>query len=686
MRPGFSQSGAGIHFLNCQPGLIAQVESMKRVLLTLGSLFLCCLALGSSEQRIRNQFVEYATKTAASESLSNRHLDDMREDGTWADIDYASQRRGDWPTRVHLDRLIALAAVYADEKSVLFEDKLLGERILSGVDHWIRNDYQNPNWYNERIGVPYRLGSVLLLMGNAAPEEMLERARPLMYRSELGMTGQNKVWCAGIGIMKAVLYGDRELMSQAVADVWSELAVSSGEGIQADWSFHQHGPQQQFGNYGRSFGADMVQWASALRGTEYALAGESLEVLRNYLLEGPAWILWNGRMDFSGCGRQVNEGSQRKKARSIGSQLAQMKAIDPEFEAAYSLALESLTQSQEGNRLLGFKSFWRSEMGVQRRPDWYASVKMSSTRVIGSESTNNENMLGLHLGDGVLLNYLEGDEYEDLVPLWDWKRLPGTTCDQGIDDLAPALEDGYGGSGFSGVISSGEHGIASMIYQRDTLTARKSWFFFDNQIVCLGAGISGKTRGDVFTSVEQSRLKGDLVRENQWVWHNTMGYQFMQGSPEVLTGTVRGNWNDAFPTHGDRPVSGDVFSLWINHGESPVGQDYAYCVFPSVSVEEMREMKSMDGSHLLRNDRAVQAVARGDAVYAVFYDAGVLSSGGELEVEVDGPCLLIVETETLFVSDPTHSLQSLEIKVDGKSYFVELPQGAQRGNQAQLKR
>lgn len=659
---------------------------MKPLSFALSCLFLCLLAAGSSVELIRNQFVEYAVKTSASDGLAELHFSEIREDGTWADVDYASQRRGNWPTRIHLDRLCAMATMHADSRSAHFEDPVLARRILGGVAHWIQKDYQNPNWYNARIGVPYRLGSVLLLLGDAVPEEILAGARPILFRSELGMTGQNKVWCAGIGIMKAALYGDQELMGRSVADVWGELKVSVGEGIQPDWSFHQHGPQQQFGNYGLSFGTDLVLWASALRGTEYALEGESLEILRSYLLEGPSWILWRGRMDLSGCGRQVNVGSQQEKALIMGIQLEQMKAIDPEFADAYSRRMESLVPEQGANSLVGFQSFWRSEMGVQRRPDWYSSVKMSSTRVIGSESTNQENMLGLHLGDGVQLNYVGGDEYEDLVPLWDWKRLPGTTCDQGLEDLAPALEAGFGGSDFSGTISSGEQGIAAMIYRRGGLSARKSWFFFDDHVVCLGSGIVGKTKGDVLTSVEQSWLKGEVVRGKQWVWHNQIGYQFIQGRPEILTRSVEGNWNNAFPVHGDRPVIGDVFSLWIDHNRSPVDAAYAYRVVPSVSVEEMEAARPMEGSQLLRYDSMVHAVEQDDAIYAVFFEAGALSVGGKGEVEVNGPCLLIVDSETLYVSDPNWALETLEIKVAGELHRVALPQGEQRGNQVQIQR
>jgi len=38
-------------------------------------------------------------------------------------------------------------------------------------------------------------------------------------------------------------------------------------------------------------------------------------------------------------------------------------------------------------------------------------------------------------------------------------------------------------------VSDGSYGLAACDFERDGLTARKSWFFFDDEIVCLGAGI-----------------------------------------------------------------------------------------------------------------------------------------------------------------------------------------------------
>ena len=46
-----------------------------------------------------------------------------------------------------------------------------------------------------------------------------------------------------------------KLTSQAIQE---ELVVSMKEGVQPDWSYHQHGPQIQFGNYGLSYVKDMI--------------------------------------------------------------------------------------------------------------------------------------------------------------------------------------------------------------------------------------------------------------------------------------------------------------------------------------------------------------------------------------------------------------------------------------------
>ncbi|HKL20285.1 MAG TPA: hypothetical protein VJ904_00680, partial [Tichowtungia sp.] len=80
---------------------------------------------------IRKQFTEYFAQQA-DESSVEKNLKSIREDGTWAEIDYATKRRGNWPTRRHLSRLGEMAALYADPESVFFRDEPLKQAVLKG--------------------------------------------------------------------------------------------------------------------------------------------------------------------------------------------------------------------------------------------------------------------------------------------------------------------------------------------------------------------------------------------------------------------------------------------------------------------------------------------------------------------------------------------------------------------------
>ncbi len=55
-----------------------------------------------------------------------------------------------------------------------------------------------------------------------------------------------------------------------------------------DYSFHQHGPQQQVGNYGAAYLATMSFWAYILDGTSLALDQERFKLITNYTNEGCA--------------------------------------------------------------------------------------------------------------------------------------------------------------------------------------------------------------------------------------------------------------------------------------------------------------------------------------------------------------------------------------------------------------
>ena len=660
---------------------------------------------GDDMATLRGNVVRWYTRGTPAPDTIEKYMRTLRSDGSWPDVDYANAERGKWATYQHLARMFAMAQAYRQGGHELAGDADLRSAIEAALAHWMERDYQNPNWWYTRIGVPKTLAPILILMGDDLAPELAEKAtRRDLGRSRMGMTGQNKVWVAGIAFLKGMLTEDAELMTEAREQILEELCITTAEGVQPDYSFHQHGPQLQWGNYGLSFGADMIQWASIFHGTSYAVDPASLRILGDYLAEGQAWIVWHGGMDISACGRQIFRGSRGDKGHAVLSQLRWMVDLDSARAQAYRQALAA-NQPGAANTLIGHKHFWRSDISVHRRPAWYASVKMSSTRVVGAETCNSENMLGLHLGDGVTYFLRTGAEYDDLFPVWDWQRLPGMTCSQRDTRLTPSSKRCRGRSDFVGGVSAGDCGVAAMEYLRDGLRARKAWFFLDEAVVCLGADICADDPDPVFTSLEQCAFEGPItistgrqvrqvargasVAETlKWAHHNGIGYVFLEPQAVTVQGMAQtGDWYRVHHRESRRAVERDVFSLWIEHGVEPNGARYAYAVLPNVTVDDLRTAEEVWPVSVLAQTASLLAISSegGKRVQAAFFEPGKLAWDGS-SIEVDAPCLVLLDRTVtparLYVADPMQRRQALNLRVSGAALAeltLELPVGDQAG-------
>jgi len=656
---------------------------------------------------LRANVVAWYTRATPSAGSVRRYMNGLNSDGSWSDVDYSDATRGGWATYQHLSRMLTMAQAYRRPGHELAGDGALRGAIEKALAHWVRHDYQNPNWWYPQIGVPQTMAPILILMGDDIDPELADKAiTQVLGRSKMGMTGQNKVWLAGIAFLKGILTEDAELMTKARAQILEELHITTAEGVQPDYSFHQHGPQLQWGNYGASFGGNLIQWASIFHGTAYAVDPASLRILGDYLIEGPAWILWRGRMDISGCGRQIFQGAQESKGHAALRQLEMMTDIDPQHGEEYRRALASNRPGAD-NALVGNKHYWRSDISVQRRPTWYTSVKMSSTRVIGAETCNSENMLGLHLGDGVTYFQRTGTEYDDLFPVWDWQRLPGTTCVQGDGALVPNSKSCRGRSDLVGGVTDGRRSVAAMEYLRGDLHARKAWFFLDDAVVCLGAGIGSEGADPVFTSIDQCALNGPItvstkqnVRELapgerlterlSWVHHAGIGYVFARPQTATVQGTTQsGDWYRVHRRYSRRTVEREVFSLWIDHGTKPVEAQYAYAVLPNVMPSGMLASEHLWPGRILQQTASLLAISSDDGrrIYAAFFTPGKLIWQGDSVLEVDAPCLLMLDRTAaparLYVADPTHRRQTINVRISGRYQGVGAQYDPDR-NQATL--
>ena len=166
----------------------------------------------------------------------------------------------------------------------------------------------------------------------------------------------------------------------------------------------------------------MSYWNRILAGTPLAFPPERTEALRHLVLNGYRWVIWNGRFDLLAQGRQIGRNSQTGKAKAALRAIAALQKADPESGRLYAEILRQKTP------FTGNRHFFNSDYMVHRRPSWYATVRMNSTRTVPVEDRINwENALGRYFSDGVMLIMRSGDEYRDITACWDWTRLPGTT-------------------------------------------------------------------------------------------------------------------------------------------------------------------------------------------------------------------------------------------------------------------
>lgn len=674
-------------------------------------LFVSCVGYAGADdiKVLKKNYTEFLLDSKIDDTKIRDYLETLKPDGAWPDIDYATRDRLHWTPGRHYRQLKEMALAYRSSDSKYQGNPELKAGILKALDFVLEKDPISDNWFSNEIGVPHSILIILILMDGEVPDAMIKRAmNGALKRARIARTGQNKVWGAGNVFLRSLLTKDEAQMKEAGDAILGEIRVTTEGGIQPDWSYHLHGPQLQIGNYGLNFGDDITQWALVFRGTPYGIDEQKMSIFRNYMLQGPGWITWKGKFDLSACGRQLGKGCQGGKGRRYLNQMKRMLSIDSSHSEAYKKIIDN--NRADTNTFIGNKHFWRSDLMVHRRPEWYASVRMNSRRVIGAECVNSENMNGLHLSDGVLYVYCTGREYENILPFWDWHRLPGTTCDQSIKNLTPAgasrrdkdkIKKMMNQADFVGGVTDGSQGIAVLDYNREKVSAHKAWFFLDNAIVCLGSGINGKNSGQVLTSIEQSLLEGPvmtssgtakkestMLQSGDWIQHAGIGYLLLNGDkPTLQMAEQTGNWRKVIgrSKYGE-PMSKHVFSLWFDHGKSPKNQTYAYAVFPKTSADDMPAKVKNPGFTILSNTAELQAVETDNAVYAVFYTPGTLTWGKGHTLKVNKPCPVLIGNDNSFViAEPTQKEKALRITVNGKTHTVDFPSGGFAGTSINLK-
>lgn len=540
------------------------------------------------------------------------YLGRVTAEGAWTDINYADTKRSGWEPKLHAERILELAKLYYSEGTEHYRSEKISRAIHAALAYWFSAKPECRNWWYNEIGVPKTLGAAFILLEEQLSAEEKQAAIEVMEHAKFGMTGQNKVWLAGNVLIRGLLQNDARLVKAARDTIASEICTGRREGIKDDWSFHQHGPQQQFGNYGLAYISGMGFFGRLFRGTAYAFDERQMAILHSLVDKGYRWVIWNRYMDVGSLGRQFFHHAQVHKAYGLAF-------------AAADLGMGGFPKA--GNPLVGHKHFDDSDYTVHRSKDWMGTVKMSSHRVVGTELVNEDNLKGYYLGDGATYFYVRGDEYLDVFPFWDWRKIPGVTSYEDQSPVPTVRERKSNNSTFLvGGLSDGRRGMSAMELDRDGLKAYKSYLFADDYVVCLGAGIRSDTALCVTTSIDQRLKSGDLSvwAEGKWrkvegrehfvqndmrFFHDRTGYIIIGMDTLVAeAGQRAGRWCDFMKMYKPVTVEGEVVSLHLRHGVRPKEATYQYIVFPGSRKETLEKFNRKKEVRVIRNDATAQVV------------------------------------------------------------------------------
>ncbi|MEZ4904366.1 MAG: polysaccharide lyase family 8 super-sandwich domain-containing protein [Spirosomataceae bacterium] len=287
---------------------------------------------------------------------------------------------------------------------------------------------------------------------------------------------------------------------------------------------------------------------------------------------------------------------------------------------------------------------------------------------------------------------------------------------------------------FVGAVTNGLYGAVVFDFKspHDGLEAKKSWFFFDEEYVCLGTDIKSKPDLPVATTINQSLMrsevsmmqdgtkkivqKGNRAVENiKWVYHDQVGYIFPQPTTIHLSNQAEtGRWSDITDQKNisKELVSEEVFKLWFDHGKKPQNASYQYIVVRLFRSNNLSETSSSNrGIEILSNTADLQAVknTRLGLTQLAFYKAGEIVVDKDINVKMDsqGMAMLKIQNgqlKALTVADPSRQLGKILLTVSGiykakgehyttlinekqnsTLFIIDLPQGVYLGKSVEIK-
>ena len=632
-------------------------------------------------------------------------------------------------------RLRAMALAWATPGCALAGDAGLLADTIGGLDWIVANWYNDTraevgNWYEWKISGPRAFNDAqVILFDRLTAAQLQTYARATAKHTPTPLyTAANRALTAQVVVGRGALTGNATTVASGVAGLDDVLAyVTGGDGFYRDGSFIQHDWYPYAGSYGASILDALAPLLATVAGTTWQV---NTGVVADWIRDAFDPLIWRGAFMDMAMGRVISRPDEQNRFMG-GFTLTAALSLIPAMPADRQGWLRSVVKEWmlAGNQapdrnipillagtalandpavprrgpLSVSQVFAKQDRIVHRRPEWALGISMFSSRIANFESINDENLHGWLTADGATYLYLrDGGEFGDgFWPTVDATRIPGTTVDVRTRANAEgkAYRAGVNWAGGANVDHRYTAGGMNLDAQGSTLSAKKSWFCFDNEVVALGSGITATDGRRVNTYVENRKVDtggpGTLLVNGAEVipaagWTEVPGTRWAHlagvGGYVFPTPTLvdfrresrTGRWTDINKNQvyqdQSAPLTRDYITVFIEHGTNPTDRSYAYVLLPAATGEQTERYAQSPDVQVVANSRTVQAArSLSTGVLAInFWGAGTASivtseTAGSVVVVQQGGVL------TLGVADPTQVATQIRLRVNVAATAVLTP-------------
>ena len=583
-------------------------------------------------------------------------------------------------------RLSVMCQAYRTKGGELYDNKELGKDILDAVIWMNENKYKPDksvfgNWWDWQVGSPLRFIDCIVLMKDDMTQHQYQKCvEALLAHVSAGtpIAGDaNSMWNLFIRLIIGVLTNDEVYIRSVIDGIDNNWFKYTGfrDGFYTDGSYIMHGAYPYTGSYGASAIESLAKLMYLVNGTVYDISPAGKAQAVKWIRESYAPVIYNGLMMDMVRGRSMsretegdhlighvvvrsiylitqtiseNDAQQLQRLIKYWINNATHRSIyygeDVTNNNNYLFFINKLKQLmsdasiQAADKPVFHKQFAAMARIVHSMPEYTFAVSMHSDKVNNFELFNGEALKCWHTASGMtyLYNGDMGQYSDDFWPAIDSYRMPGTTANQ--NSTAPGNSPN-GDSWVGGTSIDDLYGIAGMYLKPagHTLTAKKSWFMFDDEIVAMGSGISASDNKTVETIIENRKLKPDndntfivdgktiaasektpVLSNPTWMHlsgnaeKSDIGYYFPAVADVQLVRDERsGNWrevNSGVLLSHDRILKANFLTLYVVHGNNPANASYVYLLLPNKSAEQLKQYSEKPDITILENSNDAHGV------------------------------------------------------------------------------